>query len=140
MFDVRLKLSTSSTASPADGSGTGAASKRHSRRSSRLTRKSIGGQPIRGARRLRLGGMVGRDQRLMVIFAGAACLATLLGALAGLTEVLAYAAPLLVLLLPLLAGRFVGEERIARAAARIRRAPPAAPRRGGRAGHLASRG
>ncbi len=66
--------------------------------------------------------MVGRDQRLMVIFAGAACVVTLLGALAGLTEALAYAAPLLVLLLPLLAGRFVGEERIARAAARIRRA------------------
>ncbi len=58
----------------------------------------------------------------MAVFAGAACVAMLLGALAGLTEVLAYAAPLVVLLLPLLAGRFVGEERIARAAARIRRA------------------
>ncbi len=66
--------------------------------------------------------MVGRDQRLMGASAGMACLATLLAALAGHTEVLAYAAPLLVLLLPLLAGRFVGEERIARAAARVRRA------------------
>ena len=74
----------------------------------------------------------------MVIFAGAACLATLLGALAGLTEVLAYAAPLLVLLLPLLAGRFVGEERIARAAARIRRARRPRPAVAARAGHLAT--
>ena len=66
--------------------------------------------------------MVDRDQRLMVIFASMASLAMLLAAMAGHTEILAYAAPLLVLLLPLLAGRFVGEERIARAAARIRRA------------------
>ena len=58
----------------------------------------------------------------MGIFAGVACLAMLLGAFAGLIEALAHAAPLLVLLLPLVGGRFVGEERITRAAARIRRA------------------
>ena len=53
--------------------------------------------------------LVPRDQRLMVISAGLAAALVLLGALAGFEELLAYAAPVLVLVLPLLAGRFVGE-------------------------------
>ena len=44
----------------------------------------------------------------------------LLAGAAGYEEVLAYSAPLLVLALPLLAGHYIGEERIARVAARLR--------------------
>jgi hypothetical protein len=64
---------------------------------------------------------VARDQRLMVFLTGLASALVLAGALCGLTEPLAYAGPLLVMLLPLLAGRFVGEDRIARLAVRVRR-------------------
>jgi hypothetical protein len=63
-----------------------------------------------------------RDQRLMVIAAAVAACTAVLGAAFGLEQLIAYAGPLLVLLLPLLAGRFVGEERLARAVARRRRA------------------
>lgn len=45
----------------------------------------------------------------------------MLSADAGHAELMAYLSPVLVLLLPLLSGRFVGEERIARAAAAARR-------------------
>lgn len=54
----------------------------------------------------------------MVTLTGLASGLLLLAGLGGLEETLAYAAPLLVLLLPLFAGRFVGEERIARLAGR----------------------
>jgi hypothetical protein len=71
-----------------------------------------------------------RDRRLLV---GLALLSSvlLLGEAAGvLAPALLYSAPLLLLSLPLLAGRYVGEERIARLASvvRERRAGPA-PRR-----------
>ena len=75
--------------------------------------------------------MPARQQRLLTASAAITSALLLLGAFAGHVELLAYAAPVLVLLLPLLSGRFVGEERIARAAAgrrdrpalRLRRAP-----------------
>ena len=57
----------------------------------------------------------------MVFLTGLASALVLAAALWGLTEPLAYAGPLLAMLLPLLAGRFVGEDRIARLAARTRR-------------------
>ncbi|MBN1527473.1 MAG: hypothetical protein JW895_00310 [Thermoleophilaceae bacterium] len=68
-----------------------------------------------------------RDQRVLALLSLAASAAALLGAVLGHETLLAYAGPFLVLLLPLLAGRFVGEERIARAAAR-RRGPRPRPR------------
>jgi hypothetical protein len=57
----------------------------------------------------------------MVIAAAVAAGTALLAAAFGLEQLLAYAGPLLALLLPLLAGRFIGEERIARVAGRRRR-------------------
>ena len=72
--------------------------------------------------------MLAREQRLMTLSAGFAVLLTLVATLAGVEQLLAYASPLLVMLLPLLAGRFVGEERLARAAARARAVRPR-PRR-----------
>ena len=65
----------------------------------------------------------------LALVASAAVIAT---ELAGAGTALAYAGPILLLLVPLLAGRYVGEERIARLAraVRIRRrrpAPSAAP-------------
>jgi hypothetical protein len=76
--------------------------------------------------------LVARDQRLMVLLAAAASLVVLVGAVGGFQESLAHAAPLLLVLLPLLAGRFIGEDRIVRLAARAcrrgRRPPvPAVP-------------
>ena len=62
-----------------------------------------------------------RDQRLMVLLTGFASVVVLVAGVAGFEESLAYAAPLLVLLLPLLAGRFLGEDRIARFVVRARR-------------------
>ncbi len=62
-----------------------------------------------------------RDRYLML---GLAWLSTvvLLAGVAGLVEpLLLYAAPLLVMLLPLLAGRYVGEDRLARLAGTVRR-------------------
>jgi hypothetical protein len=48
----------------------------------------------------------------MVLPTGFVSLLVLVAGVAGFEESLAYAAPLLVVLLPLLAGRFLGEERI----------------------------
>jgi hypothetical protein len=45
----------------------------------------------------------------------------LLAAVAGQEELVAYAAPILGVLLPLLAGRYIGEDRIARIAGRLQR-------------------
>jgi hypothetical protein len=75
--------------------------------------------------------MPARDQRLLLACAvGTSCL-VLLAALAGHAELIAYAAPLLVVALPLVAGRYVGEERLRRlgslARPRRRRAPVARP-------------
>jgi uncharacterized membrane protein len=74
--------------------------------------------------------MPARDQRFLLGAALATSAALLLAALAGHAELLAYAGPLLALAVPLLAGRYVGEERLRgmrgglRAAKR--RLPPAA--------------
>jgi hypothetical protein len=58
--------------------------------------------------------MPARDQRLLL--AAAVCTSALLlvAALAGHAELLAYATPLFLLAVPLLAGRYVGEERLER--------------------------
>jgi hypothetical protein len=56
--------------------------------------------------------MSGRDQRMLFAFAAGTSALVLLAALAGHTELIAYAAPLLVVALPLVAGRYVGEERL----------------------------
>lgn len=66
--------------------------------------------------------MPARQQRLLVASAALTFVLLMLAAGAGHVELLAYAAPVLVLALPLLSGRFVGEDRIARAAAARRRA------------------
>ena len=71
--------------------------------------------------------LVPRDQRPLVISAGLASTLVLLGALAGFEQLLAFAAPVLVLVLPLLAGRFVGEDRIARVAGAFGGAPAGPP-------------
>ncbi len=57
----------------------------------------------------------------MLASAALASVLVLLAGAAGHEEMVAYAAPLLVLALPLLAGRYFGEERIARLAGRLRR-------------------
>lgn len=64
--------------------------------------------------------MVSREQRLLVLSALLTSVLLLVAAAAGHAELLAFAAPVLVLALPLLAGRYLGEERIARAAGRRR--------------------
>jgi len=75
--------------------------------------------------------MPARDQRLLALAAAAAAAAALalLLALAGHPELLAYVSPLLVLALPLAAGRYPGEEAIgqlrSRRGIRRRRLSPA---------------
>jgi hypothetical protein len=80
----------------------------------------------------------------MVFLAGLASLLVFVAALTGLHETLAYAAPLLVVLLPLLAGRFLGEDSIVRLATRgrrpRRRALAIAPTGWLRGGHPVPRG
>ena len=58
--------------------------------------------------------MQAREQRLLLVAAVASSALLLLAALAGHAEVAAYAAPLCVLVLPLVAGRYVGEETLER--------------------------
>jgi hypothetical protein len=69
-----------------------------------------------------------RDRRILVAAAVATSALLLVAAIAGHAEVLAYAAPLFLLAVPLLAGRYVGEERLERlrgpVARRWRRAAP----------------
>jgi hypothetical protein len=76
--------------------------------------------------------MTSRDQLALVSAAAVASVLVLLAGVAGHEQLVAYAAPVLVLVLPLLAGRYLGEERLARAVARVRhrrrRAAAAAPR------------
>jgi len=64
-----------------------------------------------------------RDRNLLAFAAVASALALVVAASAGHVELLAYAAPLAVLALPLLSGRYVGEEQIARIARRGVRRP-----------------
>jgi hypothetical protein len=72
--------------------------------------------------------MPARDQRLLVAAAVATSALLLLATLAGHAELLAYAAPLFLVALPLLAGRYVGEERLDRMRSGFvaRRGPPRA--------------
>jgi hypothetical protein len=65
-----------------------------------------------------------REQRLLLGAALATSVMLVLAALAGHAELVAYAAPLIVLVLPLVAGRYVGEETLERLRERA-----AAPRR-----------
>jgi hypothetical protein len=80
--------------------------------------------------------MPARDQRLLLGAALATSVLLLVAAAAGHAELLAYAAPLFLLGVPLLAGRYVGEERLERMrtglAGAVRRAPRVAPLPGGR--------
>lgn len=66
-----------------------------------------------------------RHQRLLLAAAIGMCALLALGALTGHADLLAYAGPVCLLALPLLAGRYVGEE----ALGRLRRHPPARRRR-----------
>ncbi len=58
--------------------------------------------------------MPARDLRLLLIAAAVTSVALLLAALAGQMELVAYAAPLCVVAVPLLAGRYVGEDTLER--------------------------
>jgi hypothetical protein len=58
--------------------------------------------------------MPAREQRLLLLTAFFTSAALLLAAFAGHAELIAYAAPLLVVAVPLLAGRYVGEETLER--------------------------
>lgn len=71
--------------------------------------------------------MVRREQRLLVLLTGAVSALLLLAAVAGHAELLAYAAPAIVVALPLLVGRYVGEEAIARLRERGARRPRGRP-------------
>ncbi len=80
--------------------------------------------------------MPARDQRLLALSAAVAAALALLLALAGHPELLAYAAPLLVVALPLVLGRYLGEETLERLRSRpctgVRHPRPAALRPAGR--------
>ena len=58
--------------------------------------------------------MPARDQRLLLLAAVASSTVLLLAALAGHVELAAYAAPLCAVVIPLLAGRYVGEDALDR--------------------------
>jgi hypothetical protein len=77
-----------------------------------------------------------RDQRLLLAAAVATSALLLLAALAGHPDLLVYAAPLFLLAVPLLAGRYVGEEQLDRlrtgTVGVARRRPPAGVRLAGR--------
>ena len=70
------------------------------------------------------GVVTAQDRRVLWASAALASLMVLVAGAAGHEEVVACSAPLLVLVLPLLAGRYIGEERIARGVARLRRRRP----------------
>jgi hypothetical protein len=74
--------------------------------------------------------MLAREQRMLLAGAAGTAALLLLTTLAGHAEVLAYAAPVLILALPLVAGRYVGEERLRRLGSLVARRPrrPAASR------------
>ena len=90
-----------------------------------------------------LNAMPGRDQR--ILFAGVVAVLALLAAcaLGGQLELLVYAVPLVLIGLPLVAGRYLGEdtlERLRRAPARPRRLRPARATEVRRAAVLLPRG
>jgi hypothetical protein len=58
--------------------------------------------------------MPARDQRLLLLAAAATSAALLVAAFTGHADLIAYAAPLCVVVLPLLAGRYVGERTLER--------------------------
>ena len=58
--------------------------------------------------------MPARDQRVLLVAAAITSVALLLAALAGQVELVAYAAPVCVVAVPLLAGRYVGEDTLER--------------------------
>jgi hypothetical protein len=58
--------------------------------------------------------MPARDQRVLLAAAVGTSALLLVAAVAGHPELLAYAGPLFLVAMPLLAGRYVGEERLAR--------------------------
>jgi hypothetical protein len=58
--------------------------------------------------------MTHRDRRLMLVAAAATSTAVILAALAGHAELVAYLAPVCALALPLLAGRYLGEDTLDR--------------------------
>jgi len=68
-----------------------------------------------------------RDRRLLLLLAAGSMAWVLVGAVAGIGDGLAMVAPALVLLLPLLAGRYVGEEALERV--RLARGAPLGRRR-----------
>jgi hypothetical protein len=72
--------------------------------------------------------MPARDQRLLLGAALATSALLLLASVAGHADLLPYAAPLFLIAVPLLAGRYVGEERLERMRSGLRRAPLRAPR------------
>ena len=72
--------------------------------------------------------MPARDQRLLLGAAFATSALLLLATMAGHADLLPYAAPVFLLAVPLLAGRYVGEERLERIRSGLRRAPLRAPR------------
>jgi hypothetical protein len=72
--------------------------------------------------------MPARDQRLLLGAALATSALLLLSALVGHADLLPYAAPLFLLAVPLLAGRYVGEERLERMRSGLRTAPLRASR------------
>jgi hypothetical protein len=89
--------------------------------------------------------MPAREQRLLLVAALGTLALVLLLALAGHPELLAYVSPLLVVAVPLLAGRYVGEQalerlRTTRTAPRPRPAASSAPAGGRRAAALLPRG
>jgi hypothetical protein len=69
-----------------------------------------------------------RDQRLLLGAALVTSALLLAATVAGHAELLPYVAPLVLVFLPLLAGRYVGEERLERMRSGLRRRPRRAPR------------
>jgi hypothetical protein len=88
--------------------------------------------------------MPDRDRRLLICAALATSALLLAAASAGHAELLVYSAPLFILAVPLLAGRYVGEERLGRIRAQLkvrrRLAPGMAPPVGRRLAALLPRG
>jgi len=79
----------------------------------------------------KLAGMPARDRRVLLTGAVATSALLVVAAVAGQTDLLVYGAPLFLLAVPLLAGRYVGEERLERLRGhtrRTRRRMPAAAR------------
>jgi hypothetical protein len=72
--------------------------------------------------------MPARDQRLLVGAAVATSVLLLLASVAGHAELLLYAAPVLLIAVPLLGGHYVGEEHLERMGSAFRRPPLRAPR------------